>query len=77
MPDSELNPQHPVTKGLSQHWHKILAPHMKKLGVNKITLTDKDFEMPPEGLNVVAHEDGEGLHIRLVDNKTAHLLAHS
>jgi len=32
---------------------------------------------PPEGINIVAQEIGDALKISLVDNKTAHLLAHS
>lgn len=78
MADSELNPQHPVTVNLHGHWHKIAAFIMVKLQVKEVTLDLADLEyQPPEGINIVAQEIGDALKISLVDNKTAHLLAHS
>ena len=75
---SELNPQQPVTSGLSGHWHKVAALIMVKLNVQEVVLTPQDMISEPlGGLNIVAHETGGELKIKLVDNETAHLLAHS
>lgn len=77
---SELNPQHPVTESVHDQWHKIVALLMIKHGWTKTVITHKDIEAlinRKEGTNVTICEKEDGVHLELVDNKTAHLLANS
>jgi hypothetical protein len=62
----ELNPSHPVTSGLQDQWHKLLAIHMRKQGLKEITITQNDIEEVvalPTMPVVVAHEKKDGIHI--------------
>jgi hypothetical protein len=39
---SELNPNHPVTQEVHDHWHKIVGILMLKIGVAEIEITESD-----------------------------------
>lgn len=76
----ELNPDHPTTKGVHDHWHKLCAIVMQKLGVREIVITAEDVEFlasSPGGANIVADTRGGGevLTLRLVDDAEARRLA--
>lgn len=40
----ELNPNHPVTREVHDHWHKLCALALHKLGVSKVTISSADIE---------------------------------
>ena len=71
----ELNPNHPVTQTLHDHWHKIAAIAMRQLGIDHLVITSADIESLPEGMFLVAQELRDGLHVRFVAEKTAHQMA--
>lgn len=73
----ELNPNHPTTKTLHEHWHKVLAAVMVKLGISEVRLTEADVQRlasQPGGVNVVADCQPDGLIIRLVSDSQAEAL---
>lgn len=74
---SELNPNHPVTRGLHDHWHKLCAILMVKLGVSSVRITEGELLeiCSRTGLNIVADERGGALTLRLVDDEEAAKLA--
>lgn len=79
---SELNPQHPVTESVHDQWHKLLALTMVKHGWDRLIITHEDIEKlvrksQSGGINIAVQEKEDGIHLTLVDNKTAHLLANS
>lgn len=73
----ELNPNHPTTQTLRDHWHKIAILIMRKLGVEHVIITEKDIERlaEHEGSYVFAHDQRDGLHIRLVSREEGERLA--
>ncbi len=38
----ELNPNHPVTQEVHDHWHKICAILMMRFGVDAVEITEAD-----------------------------------
>lgn len=70
----ELNPNHPTTQQLHDHWHKIVAVIMHKLGGDHVVVTVEDMQRLPSDMFVTAQELDNGLHIRFVDRKTAQKL---
>lgn len=72
---SELNPNHPTLVIVHEHWHKIAAILMHKLGHEHVVITAADIERMPEGMFVTVQELDDGLHLQFVDEKTAHILA--
>lgn len=78
----EINPGHPVTDGLREHWFKLLAVVLHKyrrelpLPVSISTHDLADFEAAWEGMGVlVAEEKDDRILLRIVDEKEAHMLA--
>ena len=69
----ELNPNHPVTKEMRDHWHKIAAILMVKFKVTSVEITIKDIEnlMNCGTSNIVFKPDGDILRVWLVDDITA------
>lgn len=70
----ELNPHHPTTKAVHDHWHKIAAVLMLKFGQRDVLLTPKDLAKL-EGSNIAIRDDKEGIRVWLVDDKEAERLA--
>lgn len=70
---SELNPNHPVTKTARDHWHKIAAIIMVKLGRTEIEITEPDIQRL-EGKNIVLDERGKKLVVRIVNDEEARRL---
>jgi hypothetical protein len=70
----ELNPNHPTTMAVSDHWYKIAALLMKKFGKDNVVITSEDMaNMPPSAITVQDKKDG--IYLRLVDMATAERLA--
>lgn len=71
----ELNPNHPVTSGLHDHWHKVVAAIMIKLGKAELQLTMEDLSKLEKNVNIVVKEKDNSLFVSIVDDKTAAMLA--
>lgn len=71
----ELNPQHPVTQAMHDHWHKIVGVLVHKLGQGHIVITLDDLRAMPANVGITCQELTDGIHLRLVDEATAHRLA--
>jgi hypothetical protein len=71
----ELNPNHPVTRGIHDHWHKIAALVMVHFGVTQVTIPISELKQL-EGLNICIHPDDEkGIQLLIVNDKEAARLA--
>lgn len=71
----ELNPNHPVTRAVSDHWHKIAAILMMKFGVKEIVISDADIATMPNDIVIAIEEKKDHFKIWLTDMKTAETLA--
>lgn len=63
---SYLNPNHPVSQKMFDQWHKVVGLVMLKLDIAEVVITLEDLQQLQQGLCVVAHDQADGLHIRLV-----------
>jgi threonine dehydratase len=70
---SELNPNHPVTQAVHDHWHKLAAFAVMKAG-GHIVITADDIDAAA-GMAIVVQEKLDGLHLRIVEPSAAMLLA--
>ena len=73
----ELNLNHKATQAAHDHWHKIAALMMWKMGVREYVITPKEIERAFEAqLNIaVQFDDVIGVRLFLVDEKDAMRLA--
>lgn len=71
----ELNPNHPVTQAVHDHWHKICALVMVKLGVKQVEITSVDIDAIQKGVNIILHDTGASILVSLVDDATVEYLA--
>jgi len=70
----ELNPTHPVTAGLHDHWHKLMAIAMRKQGLKELTITVQDLEAVatlPEMPVVVADARKNEIRVILFESERA------
>lgn len=77
---NELNPNHRVTAGLHDHWHKLLAVVLHKYrhdlpAAVVITEADVDAFVSSGIKNIAALDRRDGLHLRLVDDAEGARLA--
>lgn len=68
---NELNPEHPVTSAMHDHWHKIVALIMYKQGLKEVKITMDDMhELQKQYANtmpvVIVEEIGEVLSVRII-----------
>lgn len=49
----ELNPNHPTTRMISDHWHKLAAILMVKLDVDHVVITSSDIARMDPGTAIV------------------------
>ncbi len=70
----ELNPNHPVTRAVSEHWHKIAALLMFKYKIEHAVITIDDIKNMPNSA-IAVQELSDGIHIRLIDGADAERLA--
>lgn len=71
----ELNPNHGMTQAMREHWQKVVAILVKKLG-GSVTITEEDvMESGTEGLFLTIEENITGFHLNLVSEKEAKRLA--
>lgn len=75
----ELNPNNKVVAQVRQHWHKIAALIMVKMGKTELQITMDDVKKLESGVNIVLDARGEAetgiMTIRIVDDATAAALA--
>jgi hypothetical protein len=71
----ELNPNHPVTQQVSDHWHKVCAILMAKMGVDHVVITPADIMLLQQDCAITFQELHDGLHLRLVDASQAERIA--
>jgi len=71
----EINPNHPVTQTVHDHWHKIAAILMIKFGVKSVDITDLDVKNIPSDIAIAIESKPDHLRIFLTDMKTAEKLA--
>lgn len=72
----ELNPNHPMTNAVREHWMTIAALLVSKAG-GHIVITGADLSSFPVGSGCAVEERPDGIHLRIVDAATAHRLARS
>lgn len=69
---SELNPHHPTTKDMHDHWHKIAALLLIHAGQKEVVITAADVaKLEEESVNIAIQERKDGLHVRLVSDEEA------
>jgi hypothetical protein len=71
----ELNPNHPVTQQVSDHWHKICALLMAKLGTDHVVITLADIARMEPNSAITIQELHDGLHLRIVNPEQADEIA--
>lgn len=69
-----LNPNHPVSQAVAEHWNRIAAILVHKAG-GHIVITSDDIGSLPGFVGITVQELDDGLHLRLVDEATAQSLA--
>ena len=63
----ELNPNHPVTSTLHDHWHTVALMIMRKFGVDEIVIKDYDVQsIESNSLAITVRELPDGLHVKIV-----------
>lgn len=72
----ELNPNHPVTQAVSDHWHKICALIMSKGGHRHIVITKEDIaRLDNAAIAIAIEEKPDGIHVVLLPMAEAERLA--
>ncbi len=72
----ELNPNHPMTRTVHDHWHKIAALLMAKFNQSHVVITMADVLAMDDGANAVTIQElPDGIHIRLVSMEEGERLA--
>lgn len=73
----ELNPNHKATQAAHDHWHKIAALMMFKIGVREFIISPQDIDAAfSSQLNIgVQFDDTIGVRLFLVDEEQARSLA--
>lgn len=76
---SEVNPNHPVTSTLHDHWHKVAAVVMLKQGLTEMEITEEDLAQLETALGsgggVVADARNGRFVIRLMGRSEIEALA--
>lgn len=72
----EINPNHPVTREIRDHWYKVCAILMQKMGENDVEITTMDVAaLAATDVCIVADcRDGKFI-VRLMERKDVESLA--
>jgi len=70
---SELNPNHPTTRAISDHWHKIAALLLTKLGGSTVITPDDIAAL--SGGAITVQELRDGIHLNIVSMEEGERLA--
>lgn len=72
----ELNPNHPITQTVHDHWHKIVGIIMAKLGHDALEITEEDLALLGDNEKcVVADCRGGKFVVRLMSMEEGKKLA--
>lgn len=74
----ELNPNHPMTSGIREHWHKIVAVMLFKEGgkIGSVKIYPGDLErLHQANVSVAIKEENGCIRVWLVGEKEAKRLA--
>lgn len=71
---SAHNPNHPTTRVVEGQWHKLAALLVQKAGGHVVLTMSDVIELGPHK-SIVVQELDDGIHLTIVDNATAKLLA--
>jgi len=72
----ELNPNHPVTSTMHDHWHKIAAILVNRCPGKTTTVRLDEIErMAADGLAITIKETAGGLELRIVTMEEGNRLA--
>lgn len=77
---NELNPNHPVTQEVHDHWHKIAFMLMRKMGKDRVVITPQEVERfanDDGGAITIRFDDTIGAELRIVSCEEAGRLARS
>ena len=78
MPLDELNPNHPVTAAVHDHWHKIVALLIHKFELGHVVITAEDlvrWERDCPDCVVLLHDRRDGMHLRVITRVEGECLA--
>lgn len=70
----ELNPNHPMTSGMREHWHKLCAILVNRTP-HKETVISLDEIMRMDGLAITMKEEGNGIVLRIITMEEGENLA--
>lgn len=77
----ELNPNHPMTAMAHDHWHKLCAMVMHKMGAEHVVITSEDIQAlvaqfaGDGGPAIAIQETKHGLELTLISMERAASLA--
>jgi hypothetical protein len=71
---NEVNPNHPVTQAVHDHWHKIAALLVQKLGGSALITSDDVLALGVDKA-VTVQELSDGLHVRIISLSEGEKLA--
>lgn len=71
----EINPNHPVTREVHDHWHKIVALLMVHFGLKEFHITEAKIKALPADMVVAFDTRGGGACVRLITMGEAENLA--
>ena len=65
----EINPNHPTTMGVHDHWHKVAALLMMKMGVRDVIISPDEISRM-EGNNIAIKFDNKlGIILKIVSDE--------
>ena len=67
----EINPNHAVTRAVSDHWHKIAAILLMKFGVKEVIITSEDIAKMQSDVVIAIESKKDHFKVWLTDMKTA------
>lgn len=77
---TELNPNHPVTQEIHDHWRKIAFMLMRKISQDRVIITPEEVELFANDAGsaiTIRFDDTMGIVLRIVNSEEADRLARS
>lgn len=68
---SEVNPNHPVTQMVHDHWHKVCVILMMRMGVSSVEITEDDVQALGDNERAVVADCRGGRFIVRLDHNRA------
>lgn len=70
----ELNPNHPATNSIRDHWHKLAAILVNRLPKGQTTITIDEVEKM-DGLAITVKDTPQGIELKIVTMEEGERLA--